>query len=87
MTLVRTRYIIGGIRNPNGVVSYYIEMDPDFIDPVADMSIRVIGHGNIKIGDLVNRGTTWNFLPDELGSIIDQIEQALRYHEVRKERI
>jgi len=86
MTLVKTRYIIGGIRNPNGVVSYYIEMDPEVIGPVANMSIRVIGQGNLKIKDIVNSGTTWNFLPDELGSIIDQIEQALRYHKVRKER-
>ena len=86
MTLVKKRYIIGGIKNTNGVISYYIEMDPDFIDPIAEMSIRVIGQGNVKIGDIVNRGTTYNFLPDELSMIISQIEQCLRAYEVREEK-
>jgi len=86
MTKVKKRFIIGGIKNTNGVISYYIEMNPEFIDDIAEMSIRVIGQGNVKIGDIVNQGTTHNFLPDELGSIISQIEQCLRAYEVRKEK-
>ena len=78
MVKVKTRYIVGSLINTNGTKRYYIEMDPKYIEPVANKSIQT-AHRSLKIGEIVTSGSTHNFLISELPDIINQIDDVVRF--------
>lgn len=82
MVRVKTRYIVGSLINANGTKRYYIEMDPEYVTPVANRSVQTSA-GPLKIGDIVGLGSTHNFLVSELPDIINQIDDALRFEELK----
>ena len=78
MVRVKTRYIVGSMINANGTKRYNIEMDSEYVIPVSKRAIQTSA-GLLKIGDIVGKGSTHNFLVSELPDIINQIDDALRF--------
>ena len=76
MTKVTKRYIIGAQAESNGLISYYINIDEDFIKPILKKKISIFRGQSVKVSDVV--GTMQTFSPAVLGEIIDQIEQHIR---------
>ncbi len=60
-------------------------MDADFIDPVKDEEI-FCPFGTVSLGDIVTGGLEWNFSGVGLGSVLTQIERAIRGAHLRKVR-
>ena len=84
-------YRLRTIKNPDGEIRWYIEMDEEFIDPIKHKPIfGPIPHGSlgsgITLGELVTSGAEWNFPILDLGSVLHQIEKAIRGAGLRKEK-
>ena len=82
-------YRLRTVKNPNGEIRWYIEMDPEFIDPIKDILVfGPIPHGSLRagvtLGELVTSGSEWNFAILDLGSVLNQIEKTVREANLRK---
>jgi len=85
------QYRLRTIANPSGEIRWYIEMDPEFIDPIKHIQIfGPIPHGSsgrgLPLGKIVTSGDEWNFAILDLGSVLNQIEKAIRKAGLRKVR-
>lgn len=85
------QYRLLTVTNRNGEIRWYISMDPEFIEPVKDAPIfGPIPHGSsgsgLPLGKIVTSGDEWNFAILDLGSVLNQIEKAIRKAGLRKVR-
>ena len=79
------QYRLRTIKNPDGELRWYVEMDPEFITSIAGKEIfapfRVL-----TLGEIVTHGDEHNFNIIGVGSVLHQIEKCIREAGLRKEK-
>ena len=77
------QYRLRTIKNPDGEIRWYIEMDPEFIEPIKGKKIFA-PFRSITLGEIVTHGAEHNFNIIGLGSVLHQIEMCVREVGLRK---
>jgi hypothetical protein len=80
------RYVVKSSQREAGVVWFKVEMDPKEVQPIKNFEITLPNGASKKVADVVNTGERYPFQSSELGEVIREIDDILRYHSRKARR-